>query len=74
MPLLLLFVTLAFPGAGLFALGFGALCLIVGIVFSAIGLRSEKRGWARAGLILGIIEIIGLIILVIEIARALSGI
>lgn len=74
MPLLLLLVTLAFPGAGLYAVGFGALCLIVGIVFSAIGLGSEKKGMARAGLILGIIEIVGLIILIIAVARALSGI
>jgi len=74
MPLLLLFVTVAFPGAGLYTIGFGALCLIVGIVFSAIGLRSEKKGMARAGLILGIIEIVALTILMIAIASALSGI
>ncbi len=47
------------------AYGFGQIMSILGIVFSAIQLRNHKTGLAIAGLIMGILGIVILIILII---------
>jgi hypothetical protein len=47
--------------------------LPLGIVFSALGLKSDLRGLAIAGLIIGIIGILLLLILILLFAAALSG-
>lgn len=41
------------------------ICAVLAIIFGALGMKSEKRGMALAGLIMGIIAIAGGILMLI---------
>ncbi len=40
-------------------------CAVLAIIFGALGLKSERRGLAMAGLIMGIIAVVGGILMLV---------